>query len=227
MRPEDFAFARGIVAPTYKRHRQDCRLMVVDRKAGTIQHKAMSDLESFIAGDEVWANNSFDISKPDQTYHPVYATYAGSHATPSAGLFLNAGQVERLKVKLLTLHISGPRGQETSYQSGFSSNVGWREWYTIPGRPNGGVTAIGTTVVKALETWVRTGQTEGWTSLFIQPPFEFRAIRKLLTNFHFPQETLLALTCAFGGIDLIREAYEAAVAEQYLFSCYGDRLLII
>ncbi len=226
MRPEDFAFPRGVIAPTHERHRQDCRMMVVNRAAGTIQHKAVSDLEKYIQGDEIWANDSFDISKQDQTYHSVYAAHPGSHATPSAGLFLSAGQVERLKVKLLTLHIGSPREQEDILK-GYSSNVGWREWYTIPGQPLGGVTAIGTTVVKALETWARTGQTEGWTSLFIQPPFEFMVIRKLLTNFHFPKEPLLALVCAFGGINLMREAYETAASQKYLFGDYGDRLLVI
>lgn len=226
MRPEDFAFPVGVFAPAYARHRRDCRMMVVNRETGRIEHRAMADLEQYVGGDELWANDSFDISKPDQTYHPVYAAHPGSHASPTAGLFITNEQVEKLNIHLLTLHISGPRGQE-DINAGYRSNVGWREWYTIPALPASGVTAIGTTVVKALETWARTGQKGGWSTLFVQPPFSFQVVKRLLTNFHFAKEPLLAMVSAFGGCDLIREAYAAAVDQRYLFGDYGDRLLVI
>ncbi len=78
-----------------------------------------------------------------------------------------------------------------------------------------------------METMARTGEFEGSSELFIQPPFEFKVIGKLLTNFHYAQECLLALTCAFGGIELIREAYTKAVEKNYMFGDYGDRILVI
>jgi S-adenosylmethionine:tRNA ribosyltransferase-isomerase len=201
-------------------------MMVLDRATGDLTHRTVQNLPEYLSGWETWANASYAAQHPNPELHPLYAAVPGSHATPSAGIPLPEDVVKRLEIKTFTLHIGGPRDQPDIRQ-GFKTGVGWREWYQIPAPPKTPVAAIGTTAVKAMETWARTGQLEGWSDLFIQPPFEFKAVGKLLTNWHFPGEPLLALTCAFGGYEFVREAYEAAVAEKYLFSCYGDRLLII
>jgi S-adenosylmethionine:tRNA ribosyltransferase-isomerase len=101
------------------------------------------------------------------------------------------------------------------------------EAYAIPEPPEGPATAVGTTTCRALETWARTGRTEGWTDLFIRPPFEFKAVRRLLTNFHLPRSTLLMLVCAFAGRERVLAAYEEAVREGYRFFSYGDAMLIL
>ncbi|HJQ80880.1 MAG TPA: S-adenosylmethionine:tRNA ribosyltransferase-isomerase, partial [Lacipirellulaceae bacterium] len=117
----------------------------------------------------------------------------------------------------------------------------------------GRIIAVGTTVTRLLETAVRGGKAEGeqirqpelsrspplpfspslilpwqgWTDLFIRPPFEFRAIDALMTNFHFPRTTLLVLVQTFGGQELIAEAYRQAIREEYRFYSYGDAMLIV
>lgn len=223
MSPEDFDFPKGPM-PSQPRPRGDCRLMVVDRENITIGHYYISDLPMFLQGSEVWANDSYATNDKKN----VYSFRQGSHVLPSAGYFLTNRIVEDLELRTLTLHIGSP-SEQVDINFGFQSNVGWREPYWIPAEPDHKkpITAIGTTVVKALETWGRTGKLEGVSDLFIQPPFEFCVVDRMLTNFHFPKECLLALTCAFGGVDLIREAYEEAIQREYRFSDWGDRLLIL
>jgi S-adenosylmethionine:tRNA ribosyltransferase-isomerase len=98
-------------------------------------------------------------------------------------------------------------------------------------RAGGQVWAVGTTVVRALETVadpsgaIRPGR--GETALFIHPPYVFRAVDKLLTNFHLPRSTLLMLACAFGGYEHVMRAYQAAVTAGYRFYSYGDAMAII
>jgi S-adenosylmethionine:tRNA ribosyltransferase-isomerase len=93
----------------------------------------------------------------------------------------------------------------------------------------GRVVAVGTTVVRSLETAALAGELEpftGDTELFIQPGFQFRAIDALLTNFHLPESTLLMLVCAFGGYDAVMSAYRHAVDARYRFFSYGDAMFL-
>jgi S-adenosylmethionine:tRNA ribosyltransferase-isomerase len=98
-------------------------------------------------------------------------------------------------------------------------------------RQRGGrIVAVGTTTVRVLETAARDGTLKpftGLTDLFIRPPFEFRAVNALLTNFHFPRTTLLVLVQTLGGDELIRRAYQEAIREEYRFYSYGDAMLIL
>jgi S-adenosylmethionine:tRNA ribosyltransferase-isomerase len=86
---------------------------------------------------------------------------------------------------------------------------------------------VGTTSVRVLETVARTGELRGRTSLFVTPGFEFRRVDHLLTNFHLPRSTLLALVMAFAGVDETRRVYEIAVEERYRFYSFGDAMLIL
>ena len=88
------------------------------------------------------------------------------------------------------------------------------------------VLAVGTTSLRALESAVRSGALEGETDLFIYPGFEFRLVRRLLTNFHLPRSTLLMLVSALAGKERILEAYHHAIALRYRFFSYGDAMLI-
>ena len=97
-------------------------------------------------------------------------------------------------------------------------------------RRGGRVVAVGTTAVRLLETAAADGQLKpfaGATGLFIRPPYKFRIVDVLLTNFHLPRTTLLVLVRTFGGDELIRRAYDEAIREQYRFYSYGDAMLII
>src|SRR6185436_12885590 len=89
------------------------------------------------------------------------------------------------------------------------------------------VLAVGTTTVRVLETLARGGELAGRTKLFITPGFEFRRVDALLTNFHVPRSTLLALVMAFAGVEETRELYRTAIAERYRFYSFGDALLIL
>jgi S-adenosylmethionine:tRNA ribosyltransferase-isomerase len=93
------------------------------------------------------------------------------------------------------------------------------------------VCAVGTTSMRALETSVSTSNTlkpfEGWTNKFIFPPYDFSISNCMITNFHMPESTLLMMVCAFGGFDLVMEAYKTAVKEKYRFLSYGDAMLIL
>ena len=93
------------------------------------------------------------------------------------------------------------------------------------------VTAVGTTVVRALESSLSAAYTlksdEGWTDKFIYPPYEFRIVERLITNFHMPRSTLMMLVAAFAGHEFMMEAYEVAVKEKYRLFSFGDAMLII
>ena len=89
------------------------------------------------------------------------------------------------------------------------------------------VVAAGTTVARTLETWAATGETEGESELFVYPGYRWLAVDTLLTNFHLPRSTLLAMVMSFGGEDLVREAYRTAVRERYRFYSFGDAMLLL
>jgi S-adenosylmethionine:tRNA ribosyltransferase-isomerase len=115
------------------------------------------------------------------------------------------------------------------------SEWGTVSWKTVEAlrvcRQEGGrIVAVGTTSVRLLETAAAGGELlpfTGATNLFIRPPYRFRAVDALLTNFHLPRTTLLVLVRTFGGDDLIREAYEEAIRQEYRFYSYGDAMLIL
>ena len=93
------------------------------------------------------------------------------------------------------------------------------------------ICAVGTSVMRAIETIVSTDGhlkvNDGWTNKFVFPPYEFGVADSMVTNFHLPQSTLLMMTAAFGGYDLIMDLYETAIKEEYKFGTYGDAMLII
>ena len=93
------------------------------------------------------------------------------------------------------------------------------------------ICSIGTTTIRALESSYTSKQllkpSEGWTNNFIHPPYEFNVANALVTNFHLPKSSLLILTSAFGGYDLIMEAYKKAIKDKYKFSTYGDAMLLL
>ena len=94
-------------------------------------------------------------------------------------------------------------------------------------RQRGGrVVAVGTTTVRTLESWARTGQASGDTNIFITPGFEFRVVDVLITNFHLPKSTLMMLVSAFAGYAHIMGLYRNAIAQQYRFFSYGDAMLL-
>ena len=165
-------------------------------------------------------------------YQTVYAEEAGSAAAPTAGLHFTPELLRRLDVERVTLHVGldtfRPLATDTLEAHelhGERYSVRPGAWERIAAAER--VLAVGTTTVRVLETVVRTRLLQGRTTLFVTPGFEFRRVDALLTNFHLPRSTLLALVMAFAGIEETRRLYALAIAERYRFYSFGDAMLVL
>ena len=167
-----------------------------------------------------------------ERYQTVYAREPGSAAAPTAGLHLTTGTLAKLDPVRVTLHVgldtfrpvAGSRLEEHVLH-GERYAVDDGAWARIAGARR--VLAVGTTTVRVLETVARTGELSGRTSLFVTPGFTFRRVDALLTNFHLPRSTLLALVMAFVGVEEARQIYRVAVAERYRFYSFGDAMVVL
>jgi S-adenosylmethionine:tRNA ribosyltransferase-isomerase len=170
-----------------------------------------------------------------ERYQTIYATVPGAVAAPTAGLHFDEGTLEKIKkrgaaVATVTLHIGFGTFQPVRVEEVEAHRM-HSERYSIPQSTMDAiksrrVLAVGTTSLRALEAAARSGALEGETDIFIYPGFEFRLVRRLLTNFHLPKSTLLMLVCAFAGKRNIFKAYAHAIARGYRFFSYGDAMLI-
>lgn len=165
-------------------------------------------------------------------YQTVYAADAGSAAAPTAGLHFTPEVLGRLDVERVTLHVGLDTFRPLAVEElgdhelhGERYRVTPAAWSRIEAASR--ILAVGTTSVRVLETIARDGVLEGRTSLFIVPGFEFRRVDALVTNFHLPRSTLLALVMAFAGIDAVRDLYRIAIEEEYRFYSFGDAMLIL
>jgi S-adenosylmethionine:tRNA ribosyltransferase-isomerase len=181
-----------------------------------------------------------------ERYQTVYARTRGSVAAPTAGLHLDDRMLGRLDARgiertAITLHVGYGTFQPVRSTDVEAHRID-PEPYDVAGEAADRITraldagrrivAVGTTTTRTLESVARAhgGRVcagSGLANLFIYPGFAFRVVHALLTNFHLPQSSLLMLVCAFGGRDLVLEAYRRAVAERYRFYSYGDAMLIL
>jgi S-adenosylmethionine:tRNA ribosyltransferase-isomerase len=176
-----------------------------------------------------------------EDYQTVYASRTGAIAAPTAGLHFTPELMQSLgeqgvKTVSMTLHIGpGTFAPLRSHEVEAHSMEG--EWYTIAPaaaediaharRMGGRVVAVGTSSVRALESYAVTGDLEGLTGLFIYPGFRFKLVEAMITNFHMPRTTVLAMVMAFAGRDLTLNAYRDAIRRRYRFLSYGDAMLIL
>jgi len=165
-------------------------------------------------------------------YQTVYAREAGSAAAPTAGLHFTQELLERLDVERVTLHVGLDTFRPVSVDDlaehalhGERYDVSAEAWERISAAPR--VLAVGTTTVRVLETLARGGPLTGRTDLFITPGFDFKRTDALLTNFHLPRSTLLALVMAFVGVEETRRLYRIAVEERFRFYSFGDAMLVL
>ena len=173
----------------------------------------------------------------ESAYQTVYARNPGSAAAPTAGFHFTEevlAEAERAGAEIarVTLHIGtgtfAPIRTEKLEEHRMHA-----EYYSVPEatvrvvKSADRIVAAGTTVARTLETWAASGETEGESRLFIYPGYEWRVVDVLLTNFHLPRSTLLAMVMGFGGKELVREAYRVAVEERYRFYSFGDAMLLI
>ena len=165
-------------------------------------------------------------------YQTIYARKPGSAAAPTAGLHFTAAMLAALEPVRVTLHVGLDTFKpvtatrlEEHVMHGERFEVDGETWSRIAGARR--VLAVGTTTVRVLETVARDGELRGRTSLFITPGFVFRRVDALLTNFHLPRSTLLALVMAFVGIEETRRIYRAAIDRRYRFYSFGDAMVVL
>jgi S-adenosylmethionine:tRNA ribosyltransferase-isomerase len=167
-----------------------------------------------------------------ERYQTVYSRERGSAAAPTAGLHFTPSVLAQLDVERVTLHVGldtfRPLQEEVVeahriHGERYSvERVGWERI-----RKAERVLAIGTTTVRVLETVAGGAPLTGRTELFITPGYTFRRVDQLLTNFHLPRSTLLALVMAFAGVEETRRLYALAIEELYRFYSFGDAMLIL
>ncbi len=181
-----------------------------------------------------------DSPEDAQRYQTVFAKHPGAVAAPTAALHfdealfaqLDAMGVQRAHV---TLHVGAGTFQPVKSEN-LAEHQMHSEWYNVPPETQeaiaackargGRIVAVGTTSVRTLESWAKTGIASGDTALFITPGFEFQLVDLLVTNFHLPKSSLMMLVSAFTGYDHVMGLYRAAIARNYRFFSYGDAMLL-
>ena len=171
------------------------------------------------------------LADPER-YQTVYADREGSAAAPTAGLHFTSELLAGLDVERVTLHVGLDTFRPVTADD-LADHVIHSERYEVAPeaweriQAADRVLAVGTTTVRVLESLAAGAPLAGRTDLFITPGFEFRRTDSLLTNFHLPGSTLLALVMAFAGVEETRRLYELAIAERYRFYSFGDAMLIL
>ncbi len=181
----------------------------------------------------------------EERYQTIYAKNEGAVAAPTAGLHFSKHLMKRLEIKgvdfaEVTLHVGLGTFNPVEVEDLSKHKMDSEEAYIMAKATetiNQGIAnkrrvcAVGTTVMRALESSVSSERTlnefGGWTNKFIFPPYDFSIANSMITNFHTPKSTLLMMVSAFAGHDFIKEAYEEAVKEKYKFYSYGDAMLIL
>ena len=186
-----------------------------------------------------------DASEDAERYQTVYAHEAGSVAAPTAGLHFTPELLEALETRgvrraEVLLHVGAGTFKPVEVEDP-AQHLMHEEWYAISPHAattinsahanDAAVWAVGTTSVRTLESAADAGGCviagEGETSIFIRPPYRFKAVDHIITNFHLPRSTLIMLVAAFAGYDLTMAAYREAIANGYRFYSYGDAMAVV
>jgi S-adenosylmethionine:tRNA ribosyltransferase-isomerase len=181
-----------------------------------------------------------EVAEDEARYQTVFARHPGAVAAPTAALHFDGVLLGQLKDKgvntaSVTLHVGAGTFQPVKTEN-IAEHTMHAEWYDIPVstqlalhacRARGGkVWAVGTTSVRTLESWAKSGLAQGDTQIFITPGFEFQWVDCLITNFHLPKSTLMMLVSAFAGYEHVMALYAHAIAQRYRFFSYGDAMLL-
>ena len=181
----------------------------------------------------------------EERYQNIFATEEGAVVAPAAGMHFSRELMKRLEIKdcrfaFLTLHSGLGNFREIDVEDLTKHKMDSEQMFvnadvvsTVNAAKdsNNQICAVGTSVMRAIETAVSTDghlkEFEGWTNKFIFPPYDFSVATSMVTNFHMPLSTLLMMTASFGGYELIMDAYDVALKEDYKFGAYGDAMLIL
>ena len=181
-----------------------------------------------------------DTAEDVSRYQTIFAARPGAAAAPTAALHFDEQVLAGLEARgvrrsNVTLHVGAGTFSPVKTEN-LAEHRMHSEWYEVPNatlqaieqtRSGGGrIVAVGTTTIRTLESWARTGQAQGDTEIFITPGFEFRVADLLITNFHLPKSTLMMLVSAFAGYEHIRALYRHAIEQRYRFFSYGDAMLL-
>lgn len=220
-----------------KGHAGEYRLQVMPP---TDPHIVLNEVGLIPLPPYIKRNDDRDEELDRERYQTVYAKEEGAVAAPTAGLHFDAALLRQLcdagiELVEVTLHVGLGTFQpievdllEDHCMHSERYEVADEVWKTVQEAKGSGrrVVAVGTTSVRVLETVARSHRLRGETSIFIYPPCTFAVADGLITNFHLPRSTLLAMICAFGGTQLMRQAYAHAIERKYRFYSYGDAMLI-
>ncbi|WP_395318034.1 tRNA preQ1(34) S-adenosylmethionine ribosyltransferase-isomerase QueA [Variovorax sp. UC74_104] len=181
-----------------------------------------------------------DSAEDESRYQTVFARVPGAVAAPTAALHFDEGLLAELEANgvqraNVTLHVGAGTFQPVKTEN-ISEHTMHAERYEVPEstqhaiaecKARGGrIVAVGTTTVRTLESWARSGEAAGDTRIFITPGFAFEHVDLLVTNFHLPKSTLMMLVSAFAGYERVMGLYAHAIAERYRFFSYGDSMLL-
>ncbi len=228
----ELIFKKGLFGKILERFDDGTRL---------VEFSSKSDEEIFSSGEIPLPPYISNPSVDPKKYQTVYAREKGAVAAPTAGLHFTESLLDELKrngirLAYVTLHVGLGTFRPVKVEN-VEEHKMEEEFYRVPKETvetlrnaKGRIVAVGTTVVRTLETIARLPKRSeyiGKTSLFIYPPFEFKIVDALVTNFHLPRSTLLMLVSAFAGLDLMENAYKIAVEKEYRFFSFGDAMLIL
>lgn len=181
-----------------------------------------------------------DSAEDVARYQTVFAAKPGAAAAPTAALHFDEGVLAALEARgvqraNVTLHVGAGTFSPVKTEN-LAEHRMHSEWYDVPAATQqaiaetqargGRIVAVGTTTIRTLESWAKTGLATGDTEIFITPGFEFRVADLLITNFHLPKSTLMMLVSAFAGYEHIMGLYRHAIAQRYRFFSYGDAMLL-
>jgi len=230
--------AKNLFAEVLEIGQRGKRLLKFNKELDQVLKSGYAPLPPYIKRnfDEAERYKELDLDR----YQTVYACHAGSIAAPTAGLHFTPGLLEKIREKLPVLEITLDVGEATFQKidtEDLASHRMGREYITIDretGRKlaefkkNKNLVAVGTTTVRALETYASkppAGETF-YSEIFIFPGFRFRLVDRLITNFHLPGSSLFILVSAFAGLELMQAAYRLAIEKNYRFFSYGDAMFI-
>jgi S-adenosylmethionine:tRNA ribosyltransferase-isomerase len=181
-----------------------------------------------------------DSAEDAARYQTVFAKNPGAVAAPTAALHFDEALLSQLDAMgvhraHVTLHVGAGTFQPVKTEN-LSEHKMHSEWYNVPAATveaiaacqarGGRIIAVGTTTVRTLESWARSGQVTGDTQIFITPGFQFQLVDMLVTNFHLPKSSLMMLVSAFAGYEHIMDLYRHAIANEYRFFSYGDAMVL-
>ncbi len=181
-----------------------------------------------------------DTAEDERRYQTVFARRPGAVAAPTAALHFDEALLDELATRgieraSVTLHVGAGTFQPVKAER-IEDHVMHSEWYEVPlstqkaiaqtRAREGRIVAVGTTTVRTLESWARSGQASGDTQIFITPGFDFKVVDLLITNFHLPKSTLMMLVSALAGYERVMALYRHAIDQEYRFFSYGDAMLL-